>query len=83
MGIIGIISAAISIAKLIFELWKMIKEIKKSGEVVQVKDLSEELRSAIQHYKKTGDSAPLFKLKEDLKKKCSGIGCPTDTVGLG
>lgn len=82
MGLISIISAAISIAKLIFELWKMIKEIKKSGEVVQVKDLSEELRSAIQHYKKTGDSGPLFKMKEELKKKCSGVGCPTDTVGL-
>ena len=76
MGIIGIIGTVLSIAKLIWEIWKMIQAIKKSGRVMRVGNLAEELRAGIQHYKNTGDSGPLLKMREELKEKCSGIACP-------
>lgn len=67
MGIFAIISAVISGAKLIWQIWQLIKEIKASGKPVPVEDWVGEANAAIAQYRANKDLKPLQDLAANLK----------------
>ena len=80
MGIIGWIGLGWEVIKLIVNIIRFIRELKKSDPLFKAAETIQAVNAGIKEYKATGDKSALQKVELDLKERCSGVGCPADLV---
>lgn len=85
MGIIGWISLGIQVVKLIWEIIKILQELRKKDQTFKVGEVVARVNEAIKEHKQTGDTTKLTSIKAELEEKLkhSAVSAPWNTKGLG
>lgn len=82
MAFFGWFSAAWSLIKIIWDLYGILKAIKKNDETFKSSALLKEINESIADFKFTGKLDKLKEIQHKMNSMCEGVGCPPTTKTL-